>query len=185
MKPIVTIIILLLLQNICLSQNERKSEIYFFINSTIKSDTSKFNLKDKMVTYPFEEFDYHFLKDSLFDSNDIDTFMLQINNSKNLIWDKTKIENAKIIDSKSLKKIFKRKKLLHRIRKQNGWTKFRKKYGICLTTYSLPLFSKNYKYCIFYEWTQCDYLMGSGNIVLYEKINEKWTFVKFMMTGIS
>ena len=149
-------------QNI-FSQSKNESEIYNFIKG-INNNDSKFNLKDRMVTYPFIEEDYSYFRDSIFSQKDIDTFKLQLEKNANLLWNESLIHNSRIISSNELKKIFRHKKILRRYRKQKGWSKFREKYGTCLTSYSLPLFSTNNQYCIFYEWTQCDYLMGSGRV---------------------
>jgi len=91
-------------------------------------------------------------------------------------WQKGKITGANLIPQKEIKKIFKRK---------NGWKRFRKKYGNCLTSISLPIFNLNYDYCIIYHWTQCDYLAGSGSIDLFKLENGKWIYVKSYMYGIS
>lgn len=178
-----TIIIISFFTNYVFSQNLNESEIYNFIKNINKNE-AKFNLESKMETYPFTE-DNSFYYDTIFSKADLDTFKLQLEKNSNFYWNEALIHNSKIISSKELKKIFREKKILRRYRKQKGWKKFRKKYGNCLTNYSLPLFSTNNQYCIFYEWTQCHYLMGSGSTSLYKKINGEWTFVKFYMTGIS
>ncbi len=180
---ILLLFVIFSIQN-ALSQEDSEKEIYRFIASTINLDSNKFNLKDRMVIYPFKEDTYSYFKDSIFKQEDIDTFKLQIEKNK-FIWKQSLINNSNVVSSKDLKKIFKSRKIFNRYGKQNGWNKFREKYGNCLTTYSLPLFSIGLKYCIFYNWKQCDYDVGSGHVILYINNNGTWKFYKLLMGGIS
>ncbi len=166
-------------------QEDNEKEIYRFITTTINSNNTKFNLREVMVVYPFTEDSYGYFKDTIFTQSDIDTFKLQIENNKLLIWKQDLILNSNVISAKEIKRLFKTRKLFNRKRKQNGWNKFREKYGTCLTSYSLPLFSSGCKYCIFYQWTQCDYEMGSGSTVIYKNVNNTWKYYKLLMSGIS
>jgi hypothetical protein len=166
-------------------QNDQEKEIYRFISSTINSNNTKFNLREVMVVYPFTEDSRSYFKDPIFKQSDIDTFKLQIENNKLLNWNQSLIKNSNVISSKEIKTIFKSSKLFKRRGYQNGWEKFREKHGTCLTSYSLPLFSSGLKYCIFYQWTQCDYLMGNGSVVIYFNENGTWKYYKLLMSGIS
>ena len=96
--------------------------------------------------------------------------------AENRKWEQTKVNGAKVITNKRLKKIFKH---------YNGWKKFHKKHGKSLRKYAMPIFSKNYNYCIFYSSNQSDWLDGGGNIILYKFVNNKWVFVKTYSFWIS
>lgn len=151
-------------------------KVYSFINSTLTNDTKKFNLSDPTSFGMFGDDTTSILTDSIFDQADRDFFREQFAMLDNVKWEKGKIIGANLISQHDITKVFKRK---------NGWNKFRKKYGDCLTSFSLPLFNKNYDYCIIYHWTQCDYLAGGGSTDLYKLENGKWIFIKSYMIGIS
>ena len=166
-------------------QNDQEKEIYRFISSTINSNTTKFNLREVMVVYPFTDDSRSYFNDTIFKQSDIDTFKLQIENNKFLNWNQSLIKNSNVISSKEINRIFKSKKMFNGRGRQNGWKNFRSKYGTCLTSYSLPLFSSGLKYCVFFQWTQCDYLMGAGSVVIYYNENGTWMYYKLLMSGIS
>jgi hypothetical protein len=151
-------------------------KVYNFINSTISNDTTKFNLSDRTSFGMFGDDTTSILTDSLFDKVDRDYFREQFAMLGKVKWQTGKIIGANIIPQQNISKVFKKK---------NGWNKFRKKYGNCLTSFSLPIFSKDYDYCIIYHWTQCDYLAGGGSTDLYKLENGKWIFIKSYMIGIS
>lgn len=151
-------------------------KVYNFLNSTMTNDTIKFNLSDRTSFGMFVVDTTSILTDSLFDNVDRDYFREQFAMLGKVKWQSGKITGANVISQQDIKKVFKRK---------NGWNKFRKKYGNCLTTFSLPIFNKNHDYCIFYHWTQCDYLAGGGSTDLYKLENGKWIFIKSYMIGVS
>lgn len=151
-------------------------KVYSFINSTMTNDTIKFNLTDLTSFGVFGNDTTSILTDSLFNQADRYFFREQFAMMGNVNWEKGKIIGANVISQQDIKKVFKRK---------NGWNKFRKKYGNCLTSFSLPIFNNNYDYCIIYHWTQCDYLAGGGSTDLYKLENGKWIFIKSYMIGIS
>jgi hypothetical protein len=151
--------------------------VYDFLNSTIAIDTTKYNLSEHTNFGLFETDTTSIFTDKLFSDVDKDFFRKQFSATEKFKWQENKILGAKIIPEKNLRKIFKHRK--------NGWNKFRKKYGNCLTSFSLPIFNKDFTYCIFYQWTQCDYLAGYGSLGLYKFENSKWIFIKHYMTGIS
>ena len=178
--------ILLLLNSSLFSQISEEQEIYHFINSTINKSTSEFNLKDKFGEYTYSvEYLKTYFSDSIFSQKDRDTFLLQLKKNENFVWNEDFIPNSKVIKSREIKKIFRKKIILAKLRKEKGWDKFNKKYEKCLTTFSIPLFSANMQYCIFFQWTQCDYLAGGGSLKIYINKAGKWEFYDILMTGMS
>jgi hypothetical protein len=102
-----------------------------------------------------------------------------------LKWEEGKINGATIITQSKVNEIFRRSFLKRIFRINNGWKKFKRKYGGCLTSLSLPIFNVNQDYCIIYEWTQCHYLAGSGKLSVYHFENGQWIFVKAYSYGMS
>jgi hypothetical protein len=151
-------------------------KIYSFLNSTISTDTIRFNLSAKTDFGMFDERISEYFNDSFFNPEDSVFLLKQFQKSQYLKWQKGKINGAKIISKRHIKLIF---------RSDNGWLKFRKQYGDCLTNFSLPIFTKNDEYCIFYYWTQCDYLAGGGRLNLYQFKDGKWIFIKTYISGVS
>jgi hypothetical protein len=151
-------------------------KVYDFLNSTMTNDTIKFNLSDQTSFEMFAGDTTSILTDSLFDNVDRDYFREQFAMLGEVKWQAGKIKGANVIPQQDLNKVFKKK---------NGWNKFRKKYGNCLTSFSLPIFNKKCDYCIIYHWKQCDYLAGWGAVSLYKFENGKWIFITNYSVGIS
>lgn len=158
------------------TQSINFEKVFQFLNSTMTNDTLKFNLSEETGFGIFGDDTASIYKDTLFDNDDIEFFRRQVTMMEKTTWQKDQITGANVISQSKIKRIF---------RGKNGWNRFRKKYGNCLTTFSMPVFSKNYNYCIFYHWTQCDYLAGGGSLDLYKLENGKWIFVKSYMMGVS
>ena len=151
-------------------------EVYAFIHSTQLKDSLTFNLIENMNLGVFSDDTSDFLTDSLFNKDDIAYFREQLALMDNVKWQNGKITGATIITENDINKTFKKK---------NGWERFRKKHGNCLTSYSLPLFNTTFEYCIFYHWTQCDYLAGGGRLDLYKRSNGKWKYARSYNIGVS
>ncbi|WP_431162554.1 hypothetical protein [Flagellimonas beolgyonensis] len=151
-------------------------KVYSFLNSTMINDKTEFNLSDQTDIEIFGDITKLIFKDSLFDNEDREFIRNQISMLGKVKWQDGKIMGANIISQKDINLVFK---------SRNGWDKFRKKYGGCLTNFSLPIFNKNDNYCIFYNWTQCDYLSGGGSLDLYKFENGKWIFIKSYVKGVS
>lgn len=174
-------IFLILLLNTHLLRSQQPDSLYItkayaFINSAIKTDTSTFNLGERPYFGIFSVDTADIFNDSYFNDSDRKSMRAQFKLMDSVLWEADKINGAVVLSQKGIRRSFRHKQ---------GWKHFRKKYGNCLTTYSLPLFSANYDMCVFYTWTQCDYLMGGGNISLYKYENGKWVVVKHYMIGVS
>lgn len=148
-----------------------------FINDSFTNDSSKFNLSNETGS-GFFGIDSLILCDSVFTPEDVKFIYLQLACAINFRWEQNQIRGARIIKENELNRIF---KSIYR----NGWFKFRKKYGECLSRFGFPVFTVSGEYCIFHWWTQCDYLAGGGNLALYKKINGKWVQVKIYASGVS
>ena len=107
-------------------------KIYFFVNSIYPNDTISFNLEESTKSVFFDKNYTNIFQDTLFTPNDIDFFKQQITLLDEFKWEQTKVNGAKVITNKRLKKIFKH---------YNGWKKFHKKHGKSLRKYAMPIFS--------------------------------------------
>ncbi len=149
---------------------------YDFINSVVTTEKS-FNLSESMkMGLSFEPDSTLLESDSLFTEQDILFFSKQMEYAETHSWESGKINNSKLIPQGKLKRIFRDKK---------GWKRFRRKIGGCMNYLGLPIFTTDYHYCIFFQWVQCDGLMGKGNVSLYKFEDGKWTFVDTYAMGVS
>ncbi len=179
MKTFTTISLIILISSNIFGQNTETvnlEKMYSFVNSTMTNDSIKFNLNENTGFGIFIDDTLSILSDSLFNDEDRAFFREQFALLGKIKWEQDKISGATIIPKKDIKKVFKRK---------GGWERFRKKYGNCLTSFSLPIFSANSEYCIIYRWTQCDYLAGGGSTDLYKFDNGKWIFIQSYSIGMS
>lgn len=170
------------------SQNDTNYSIeiaYQFINSTLVNDTLTFNLEETTDMGIFTADTTSILHDSLFNDEDRTYFRQQFTMLGKVKWEAGKITGATIISQAKVNKIFRRSYLKIIFRINNGWKKFKKKYDGCLTSISLPIFNVNQDYCIVYEWTQCHYLTGRGQLSVYHLENGVWIFVKAYSYGMS
>jgi hypothetical protein len=158
---------------------------YQLINSTLANDTLTFNLKENTDFGIFTSDTISILEDTLFNDEDRKFFRQQFTMLGKLKWEEGKITGATIITQSKVNQIFRRTFLKRIFRINNGWKKFKRKYGGCLTSLSLPIFNENQDYCIIYEWTQCHYLAGSGKLSVYHFENGQWIFVKAYSYGMS
>jgi hypothetical protein len=158
---------------------------YEFINSTLVNDTLTFNLEETTDMGIFTTDTTSILNDSLFNDEDRTYFRQQFAMLGKLKWEAGKITGSTIIPQAKVNQIFRRSFLKRIFRINNGWKKFKKKYGGCLTSISLPIFNVNQDYSIVYEWTQCHYLAGSGQLCVYHLENGEWIFLKAYSYGMS
>ena len=152
-------------------------QVYSFINSTMVQDSLRFNLCDNTIidALPPDEV-AGVLAAKSFKKEDRQYFKEQFAMMGKVRWQPGKIKGANVISNENICEVFKQK---------DGWKKFNEKYGNCLTTYSLPIFTKDFHYCIFYRWVQCGYEEGYGSLDLYKFAHGKWKKVKNYMSGMS
>ena len=170
------------------SQNDANYSIelaYQFINSTLTNDTLIFNLEENTDLGIFTSDTISILEDTLFNDEDRKYFRQQFAMLGKVKWEAEKITGATIISQAKVNQIFRRSFLKRIFRINNGWKKFKRKYDGCLTSLSLPIFNVNQNYCIIYEWTQCHYLAGSGQLSVYQFENGEWIFLKAYSYGMS
>ena len=142
-----------------------------------KTDTISFNLRENSEKRHIYNDTVSFMQDStLFSKEDFDFFRIQIKEIEKFKWNGDLLRGAKVIAKSDINSVFKKKK---------GWVKFRKKYGNCLSSYSMPIFNKNYKYCIIQVGSQCDWLAGGGGTDVYKFEDGKWVYVKSYSWWIS
>jgi hypothetical protein len=74
-------------------------------------------------------------------------------------------------------------------KKGDGWAFFYKNIGhgigSSFYSFSMPVFLRDYTYCIFYYDVKCGWLCGDGHMTLYKKEDGKWIRVKHYCQWIS
>lgn len=92
--------------------------------------------------------------------------------SEVFLWDNEKLINVWCLTPKDLNKI-------NQSDTTDYWEEFRANFGkYGRHYYSRPIFNQNKDICIIEHSGQGDWLLGSGDIFIFKKINEKWTSVK-------
>ena len=85
-------------------------------------------------------------------------------------WTIELLGNIKIVSHDTIRSIIRDE--------SKGWSYFHKKIGHDYTSFSVPIFSRNGKYCLFYSEYNCGSLCGVGGLTLYIKKNNKWRALK-------
>lgn len=152
--------------------------VFDFINSFTK-ESSKINVSSATHLENYYKVDSLILRDPIFSVDDVKFICLQLACTRDMEWKEDQIRGARIIDQGEVDRIF------DYSNNGNGWLDFRRKYGECLSQLNIPVFTVNGEYCLFFWWTQCDYLVGHGNLGLYKKSHRKWKQVKIYRSGIS
>jgi hypothetical protein len=133
------------------------------------SDTN-FILADK--PFSFEYFDC--LKELMEDSTAYTTAELSFikNRQYPLLtkWTRAFYGTIRLISSVTINEIFKDP--------SKWWPYFNKNIGREFNTFSVPIFLRNYSYCLFYSDHHCGGLCGGGRLILYKKENNKWIELK-------
>jgi len=93
------------------------------------------------------------------------------------LWTNELIPKIKIISSDTVRKIFNDN--------SKSWPFFYKHIGHSVSSFSAPIFLRNFSYCLFYSDNSCGDLCGEGNFSLYKKVNNKWTAVRIYCSWIS
>jgi len=92
-------------------------------------------------------------------------------------WTTDILPKIKIINSDTIKNIFKSK--------SGGWNYFYKHIGQSISSFSSPVFLKNYTLCLFYSDNMCGGLCGYGSLILYKKEGNQWMEVKSYCNWVS
>ena len=159
-----------------------ENRIYEFINSlyqidkpeSIRSNT-RLLLKEPAME-SIQKLIPSRLGDSIFSKDDIEYFERQISNSEKFTWTQD-LMNMKLFATLDLRKYFKDRR---------GWKKFHRKFGNkCLREFSMPIFTMDGQYCIFYWNRICNYLDSRGNVSIYKKVDGKWKPIKALLETVS
>jgi hypothetical protein len=147
------------------------SLIYSFMNKAIfTTDSLLINLEENSENKFIYMDTSSFLNDSsLFTNEDFSFFRAQLQELDNFKWKPTRLNGMKVISNDSLTKIFKN---------YDGWEYFNAFHGDCLSSFSLPIFSHEYSYCIIQTGSQCGERRGKGKIVVYKNVDKEWVVVK-------
>lgn len=127
---------------------------------------STFVLEDK--PFAFNYFDC--LNQVLADSSTFTNEELKLIKQKKYVsvahWNKSFFPNIKFV----------RRTLLDSIFSKNfgGWSYYKSKIGDSFNSFSMPIFLRNYTYCLFYSDNSCGGLCGGGRLILYRRNNGTW-----------
>lgn len=84
-------------------------------------------------------------------------------------WDNELLENSKVVPTDTVRKVFADWKL-------RGWNYLYNKGIHKYYTFSVPIFFRNDTYCLFYYDYGCGDLCGYGELAIYKKENNIWTY---------
>ena len=138
---------------------------------------SNFILVDK----PFELNSFYCLSQLLSDSSTFSkaelSFIQQKYYPSIIRWNKSFFSTIKLVSSETIDSIFKNQSA--------GWNYFYKKFGQSFNHFSIPIFLRNYTYCIFYYDVDCGFECGDGHMYLYKLMNGNWIKIATYCNWIS
>jgi hypothetical protein len=140
------------------------------------NDTT-FILSDKPFTFEYFECMEELLNDTSTYSQKEMAYIKQKKYLSLSKWTNECFPKIKLIRSEIIDSLFKNR--------LEGWSFFHNKIGHSFNIFSLPIFLRNYSYCIFYSDNHCGWLCGGGRLTLYKKINNKWEEFKSYCDWIS
>lgn len=115
---------------------------------------------------------------TLFKEIDFDFINKQISSSKNFSWENLTLDSIQLINNSEIKLILKPYS-------DSSCNVFRKKNGSNFYKISYPNFSKDMHTCVIKIDHYCGPLCGNGGILIFKKLNNKWTFYKSLSEWIS
>lgn len=86
-------------------------------------------------------------------------------------WSDSYFKNGKVLDKEKIRTIFKGNL-------DDGWADFHKEYGNSYLELSAPIFFNKYSCCLVFGAAHCGSLCGGGELILYQKNNDKWEIIK-------
>lgn len=92
-------------------------------------------------------------------------------------WETILVDKARIISQDTVNAIFKDK--------YRWWNYFYKHYGKGFSSYSAPIFLRNYTLCLFYSGHSCGGLCGGGQVTLFKKEHNTWKPFRIFCNWIS
>jgi hypothetical protein len=103
----------------------------------------------------------------------------QLDQMKNLLWDKSLIDSSTFVSQDSINNIFKIKD------KEAAWDFFEKKYNSRFYKMSLPIFTKDMQYCVIQIDYFCGSLCGTYLVNIYKREGNEWRLYKNVDYGVS
>ncbi|MFD2939090.1 hypothetical protein [Flavobacterium notoginsengisoli] len=129
---------------------------YLETNTVIEKKASRVNIQDCPSTY----------ESPILYNNEKEYVVKCINNPKILYWQKEYFPNLKIIENEKIDSVFNNA--------NNGWNEFHKSYGHSLTSFSSPIFLRNYQIAIIKFSITSDSLAGYGFEAVFTKKDNDW-----------
>ena len=167
-------------QEVKVADNEYLRQTLLFLNDVKQKELNDrdFVLADK--PFGFEYFDclQPLLKDTAHLTASERAFIIE-QSKKRLIdfWKTSFFPKISIIDNDTIQSIFQDQ--------AKGWEYFYKHYGQSFSSFSAPIFLRDYKFCIFYSDRSCGNKCGTGQLKLYQKEDGKWKQVETYCDWIS
>lgn len=160
-------------------KENQEEKVFSFIKQIHQTELADSNFI--LVDEPFVFDDINCLGDlwndsSFYTKEDIELINEKIRPSS-FIWSSDMFGGVRIVTKNSICEIFNDKR--------KGWSHFQKDIGKGYYTFSLPIFLKKNKYCLFYSDYHCGYECGGGHFKLYRNEKGKWTEVKTYCQWIS
>jgi hypothetical protein len=118
-----------------------------------------------------------FIDTTIVGKEDHETIVAQLSYPLIKKWDKKLINDIKIISQDTTTAIFRDT--------NKGWNYFHKHYGEGYYSFSVPVFFKNYNFCLFYSRYYCGGLCSSGQAILFQKEKGQWKVLKISCQLIS
>ncbi|MCB9195066.1 MAG: hypothetical protein H6600_09410 [Flavobacteriales bacterium] len=168
--------------------------IYEFMNECIFKDTSN-NIQDwtKLMpkTIPLN-YDFNSLlksMDTLLSSKEIEYMSWQLNSNK-YEWNCENLVNVVCLDENRIESLF---AFGTQIIETDQWTiyldaweHFRKEYGNGgIHSFSKPIFNEEHTIVIIEHYGQGDWTIGSGDIFIFQKLDNEWQLLKTINLWIS
>jgi len=127
---------------------------------------SRFILVDKPFAFKYFDCLTQLLADSSTFSREELNFIRQKKYPSVTRWDKSFFPGIKLVSGDTIDSIFQNK--------SDGWNYFNKHFGGGFSSFSMPIFLRNYTYCIFYSDHSCGWLCGGGQLLLYKMKDGNW-----------
>lgn len=150
-----------------------------FIKDVKKEQLAEANfiLVDHPFSFEYNECISKFLIESTTYSNDELAFIKDKKYPSLTKWSKDLFTTIKIISKDSIDLIFKDN--------SKWWPYFHKNIGSSFNSFSIPIFLRNYTYCLFYSDNHCGGECGDGKLTLYKMENNKWVEIQSYCNWIS
>jgi len=173
--------------------NQTDSEFYYdFMNQNIfggEKESEWCKLEAQILKHDSDWINHIKSLDSLLTESEMN-FMINQIDTTNREWECQKIKKVHCFSKSTLDSIF---SIGTSVVEENGekkvidaWEIFREKYGFGgIHSYSMPIYNEQKTVLLIKHGGQGDWLIGSGEIYIYKKVNNNWEYVDEISLWIS